>query len=172
MKSWLNIVQSSLIIFLLLPLPGIASEKIISVKSYKINSISSSVASTTITTTLSGLVEAIFSISEISALIKTFISLAKLSTNFCQMFWTVFKKEKAILDVSMEDIYLSKGVVNINANVTIIYRKGTSICSLICNLLFGSLDDYSADVSLLCTMPDQEKSQVNRHIKWLDVSNP
>ncbi len=85
---------------------------------------------------------------------------------------TVYKKEKAILDVSMEDIYLSKGVVNINANVTIIYRKGTSICSLICNLLFGSLDDYSADVSLLCTMPDQEKSQVNRHIKWLDVSNP
>ena len=76
------------------------------------------------------------------------------------------------MDVSMEDVYLSKGVVTVNANVTIIYRKGTSICSLICNLLFGLLDDYSADVSLLCTIPDQEKSQINRHITWLDVSNP
>lgn len=154
MRAWLNIVQSSLIIFLLLPLPGIASEKIISVKSYKINSISSLGFRSN----------------------KIAVSVV-IQNDSCDFFMeniqgTIYKKEKAILDVSMEDVYLSRGVVTINTNVTIIYRKGTSICSLICNLLFELLDDYSADVYLLCTMPDQEKSQINRHITWLDVSNP
>ena len=154
MRNRLNVVFIFLIILLFHPLHGIASQKTLLVKSYEINSISSLGFRS----------------------YKIYISVV-IQNNSCDFFMEniqgiVYKKEEAILEVSMDDITISSGVTTIDANVAIVCSKRTSIFALICNLLFSSLDDYSADVCLLCRMADREDVPINRHIRWKDVSSP